>query len=67
MVFFKNEYLEIEKKIFFLRERQLIGSRSKVKKPGDVVVADFKKTIIVVFKKKAFESLFQRFSTSGGP
>lgn len=67
--YFKNEYLEIEKRDIFLKEWQLIGSRSKVKKPGDVVVADIAQNpIIVVCQKngdlKAFYNVCQH---RGGP
>ncbi len=46
--YFENRFLEVEKRDIFLKEWQLIGSRSRIKKPGDVLVSEVANNPIVV-------------------
>ena len=46
--YFENRFLEVEKRDIFLKEWQLIGSRSRIKNPGDVLVSEVANNPIVV-------------------
>lgn len=67
--YFENRFLEVEKRDIFLKEWQLIGSKSRIKNPGDVLVSEVANNPIVVVCQhdKTLKAFYNVCQHRGGP
>ena len=67
--YFENSYLEREKTEIFLKEWQLVGSRTQIRKPGEILLAEVADNPIIVIcqKDNTLKAFYNVCQHRGGP
>ena len=67
--YFEEDFFDKEKKEIFLKEWQLIGSRSQIKNPGQVLVAEVANNPIIITcqKDNTLKAFYNVCQHRGGP
>ena len=67
--YFENSYLEREKTEIFLKEWQLVGSRTQIRNPGEILLAEVADNPIIVIcqKDNTLKAFYNVCQHRGGP
>ena len=67
--YFENSYLEREKTEIFLKEWQLVGSRTQIRNPGEILLAEVANNPVIVIcqKDNTLKAFYNVCQHRGGP
>ena len=67
--YFENSYMEREKTEIFLKEWQLVGSRTQIRNPGEILIAEVANNPVIVIcqKDNTLKAFYNVCQHRGGP